>query len=61
LAVFIYSGLVLWVVGVVMGAGQIIGAYLGSSMVAKREVKFIRYIFLIVVGVTIIKLSFEYF
>lgn len=61
LGVFIYSGLVLWVVGIVMGAGQIIGAYLGSSMVAKKEVKFIRYFFLVVVGVTIVKLSLEYF
>jgi len=56
LLMFIYAGLVLWVAGLVMGAGQIIGAYLGSNLVAKKEVKFIRVFFLIVVGITILKL-----
>ena len=56
LLMFIYAGLVLWVAGIVMGIGQIIGAYLGSSLVAKKEVKFIRVFFLVVVGVTILKL-----
>jgi len=59
LSLFIYSGLVLWLVGIVMGVGQIIGAYLGSNLVAKREVKFIRVFFLIVVGVTIVKLIIQ--
>jgi len=56
LGVFIYAGLVFWTVGVVMGTGQIAGAFLGSTLVHKREVKFIRLFFLIVVGATIIKL-----
>ena len=56
LLMFIYAGLVLWVAGLVMGVGQVIGAYLGSSLVAKKEVKFIRVFFLVVVGVTILKL-----
>ncbi len=56
LGMFLYVGLVLWVAGIVMGIGQIIGAYLGSTLVSKREVKFIRIFFLIVVGATIIKL-----
>ncbi len=56
LLMFIYAGLVLWVAGLVMGVGQIIGAYLGSSLVAKKEVKFIRVFFLVIVGATILKL-----
>ncbi len=56
LAVFAISGVVLFKVGIVMGIGQIIGAYSGSTMVAKREVVFVRYIFLIVVAATIVKL-----
>jgi len=56
LLMFIYTGLVLWIAGLVMGVGQIIGAYLGSSLVAKKEVKFIRVFFLVVVGATILKL-----
>jgi uncharacterized membrane protein YfcA len=56
LAVFITSGLVLWFPGLAMGIGQVIGAYCGSTLVTKKEVHFIRIIFLIVVGATIIKL-----
>lgn len=59
LAVFIYSGLVLWTAGLTMGVGQIIGAYLGSTLVSKKEVHFIRIFFLIVVAATIIKLSLD--
>jgi uncharacterized membrane protein YfcA len=55
-AVFIYAGLVLWTAGVVMGMGQILGAWMGSTLVHKREVKFVRTFFLIVVGATILKL-----
>jgi uncharacterized membrane protein YfcA len=56
LVVFLYAGLVLWMVGIVMGVGQILGAWMGSSLVHKREVKFVRTFFLIVVGATILKL-----
>lgn len=56
LALFVYAGLVIWTIGLVMGTGQIVGAYIGSSMVSRKEVKFIRIFFLIVVGATILKL-----
>ncbi len=56
LALFVYAGLVIWTIGLVMGAGQIVGAYIGSTMVSKKEVKFIRVFFLVVVGATILKL-----
>ncbi len=58
LVLFVYAGLVIWIIGLVMAVGQILGAYLGSTMVSKREVKFIRVFFLIVVGATISKLLF---
>jgi len=61
LIVFIYSGLVIWLAGIVMGVGQVIGAFLGSSLVSKREVKFIRNFFLVIVGLTIIKLVYQYY
>ncbi|MBE3609167.1 TSUP family transporter [Campylobacter californiensis] len=61
LGVFIIGGHVLWIVGVLMGIGQILGAYIGSNMVIKKEVKFIRTMFLIVVGATILKLVYSYF
>lgn len=59
LAVFLIGGKVLWLVGILMGAGQILGAYLGSSLVVKKEVTFVRIFFLIVVGVTILKLMYD--
>jgi len=61
LTVFTISGLVLLKIGIVMGVGQIIGAYSGSTMVAKKEVKFVRYIFLAVVAATIVKLIYDKF
>ena len=59
LGVFIIGGQVLWLVGVLMGVGQICGAYLGSSLVAKKDVSFIRVFFLIIVGITILKLLYD--
>ncbi len=59
LSLFIYSGLVVWMAGLVMGAGQIIGAFLGSNLVSKKEIKFIRGFFLVVVALTIIKLIWQ--
>ena len=56
LAVFLYAGLVLWTAGIVMGLGQIVGAFLGSTLVHRREVGFIRVFFLLVVAATIVKL-----
>ncbi len=55
-AVFAYAGLMLWGLGVVMGIGQIAGAYLGSTLVHRRDVGFVRVFFLVVVAVTIVRL-----
>ena len=59
LAVFLWSGNVFFVIGFLMGFGQIIGAYIGSNMVIKKEVKFIRTFFLTMVGLTLIKLIYS--
>ena len=61
LGVFIAGGQILWLVGFLMAVGQILGAYFGSILVIKKEVKFIRTMFLIVVAATICKLLFDYF
>lgn len=61
LGIFIIGGQVLWLVGILMGAGQILGAYIGSNLVIKKEVKFIRAMFLTVVAATILKLIYDYF
>jgi uncharacterized protein len=48
LAVFMTGGNVHWVPGLVMGAGQFLGAQVGARMVVTRGVKFIRPIFILV-------------
>ncbi len=59
LGVFLFSGNILFFVGILMGFGQIVGAFVGSSMVVKKDVAFIRGFFLFVVGVTILKLIYD--
>ena len=61
LGVFVAGGQILWLVGFLMAVGQILGAYFGSNLVIKKEVKFIRTMFLIVVAATICKLLFDYY
>ncbi len=59
LGVFLFSGNVLFFIGILMGFGQIVGAFVGSSLVVKKEVTFIRSFFLFIVGVTILKLIYD--
>jgi len=59
LGVFLFSGNVLFFIGILMGFGQIVGAFVGSSIVVKKDVTFIRGFFLFVVGVTILKLIYD--
>ncbi|CZE48273.1 TSUP family transporter [Campylobacter geochelonis] len=60
LAVFIVGGQILWLVGLLMAVGQIVGGYLGSNMVIKKDVKFIKTMFLTMVGLTILKLIYDF-
>lgn len=61
LFIFLWQYELLWVVGLLMGVGQILGAYLGSKLVLKTNGTFIKTLFLIVVGATIIKVAWDYF
>lgn len=56
LAVFALLGQVLWALGVLMGAFQFLGALVGSRLALARGAKFIRWVFLGVVGATLAKL-----
>ncbi|WP_289023583.1 hypothetical protein [Desulfobacter postgatei] len=58
LVLFIAGGNVLYTVGLVMAAGQIIGANIGSGMAIKRGRPFIRAIFLTMVFLTITRLIY---
>ncbi|MBI9099449.1 MAG: TSUP family transporter [Spirochaetaceae bacterium] len=61
LVVFLIGGKVVFMAGLVMGSGQILGAWAGSHMVIKHSTKFIRIFFLIVVGATIAKILWSEF
>ncbi|WP_104637384.1 TSUP family transporter [Helicobacter felis] len=60
LSVFLIGGQVIWAVGLLMGCGQIVGAWVGSNLVMAKEAKFIRRVFLCVVGATILKLFWDF-
>ena len=59
LGAFVIGGNVLFFVGLIMGIGQVIGATLGSHLVVAKGVSFVRTIFLIAVGATILKLIYS--
>ncbi len=61
LAVFILGGVVWFSYGLIMAAGQIIGARIGARLVIRRGSRFIRPIFLSIVILTIIKLLYSRF
>ena len=61
LAVFMIGGKVMFLAGLIMGTGQIFGAWAGSHMVIRHSTKFIRIFFLIVVGATITKIIWSEF
>ena len=56
---FIPLGAVLWPLGLLMAAANIAGSLLGARMAVTRGVKFIRVVFLVVVGALIIKLGID--
>ena len=55
-ALFARAGLVDFSLGLAMGAGQLVGTWLGSRLVVRRGSQFIRPIFLIVVTLTLLRL-----
>ncbi len=54
---FIIGNNVVYTAGIIMGIGQVIGAYAGSNLVALKGVKFVRIFFLAVIAMTIIKMA----
>ena len=58
LLAFVAGRNVLFAAGLVMGHGQMVGAFLGSHLVVIRQVKFVRVCFLTVVALTIANLLY---
>ena len=59
LVLFLAAGQVKFVAGLVMGAGQWLGARLGARLVVKRGARFIRPVFLMVVVALTVKLLYD--
>jgi len=59
LLVFMRGGNVVWGLGLVMGAGQICGAWLGTHLALRRGARFIRVVLLLVVAATIAYLVYQ--
>ncbi|MGO4385256.1 sulfite exporter TauE/SafE family protein [Specibacter sp. RAF43] len=57
--IFLPHGSILWGVGLVLGAANMAGGYLGARTAVKQGSKFIRVVFLIVVAVLIVKLGVD--
>ena len=57
LLLFIPTGAVLWKVGVVMGACNLVGGYLGARTAVARGAKFVRVFFILVVSAFIVRIG----
>jgi uncharacterized membrane protein YfcA len=59
LLVFVPQGAPLWALGLLVGAANVAGAYLGSRMAIARGSAFVRAVFLVVVGGLILRLAWD--
>src|SRR5215217_8448442 len=59
IVVFGLSGSVLWVLGLMMGAANLIGGYIGARTAISRGSSFVRKVFLVVLASLIIKLAYD--
>lgn len=57
LCVFVPQGAVLWKVGLVMGACNLVGGYVGARTAVARGGTFVRAVFVVVVGAFILKIG----
>jgi uncharacterized membrane protein YfcA len=61
LAVFSLTGSVLWTLGLAMGLANLAGGYVGARTAVSAGSRFVRVVFLVVVGVLIVRLSVQVF
>ncbi len=61
LALFAPTGHVLWGLGLILGASNMVGGYLGSRMAVSKGSGFVRAVFVVVVVALILKLGFDVF
>lgn len=61
ISVFAPSGHVLWQVGLLMGAANLVGGITGARMAVKHGSRFVRTVFLVVVALLIVRLAMDVF
>jgi len=61
LVVFVIGGQVVFQIGLVMGLGQVVGATIGSGLVMKNGVAFIKPVFMTMVFLVMVKLWYDTF
>jgi uncharacterized membrane protein YfcA len=59
LCVFVPQGAVLWKVGLLMGAANLVGGYLGARTAVARGARFVRVFFMVVVAAFIVRIGGE--
>jgi uncharacterized protein len=59
IAVFVATGSVMWLLGLLMGACNVVGAVVGARMAIRRGSGFVRAVFLAVVGLLILRLGWD--
>ena len=59
LAIFVPAGAVMWKVGLLMGLGNLMGGYLGARTAVAKGTRFVRIVFVIVVGAFIVKIGLD--
>jgi uncharacterized protein len=57
LVVFIPQGAVLWKVGLLMGAGNLVGGYVGARVAVSRGARFVRVFFIVVVSAFVVRIG----
>ncbi|MFX0537676.1 sulfite exporter TauE/SafE family protein [Ornithinimicrobium sp. Y1847] len=59
LVIFVPAGAVLWKVGLLMGAGNILGGYLGARVAVARGSGFVRIFFVVVLVAFVLKIGWD--
>lgn len=57
LLLFVPTGAVIWRVGLVMGACNLVGGYLGARTAVSRGTRFVRIFFIVVVGAFVVRIG----
>jgi uncharacterized membrane protein YfcA len=58
---FVPSGAVIWTLGLGLGVANLVGAYIGARMAVAKGSKFVRIVFVVVVGALIARLAWDVF